>query len=264
VKITTWNVNGLRSALRSGLPRLVLESAPDILCLQEVKLSSGDIVPDLVLGPRYHAYYNCADTKGYAGVAVFTRTKPDSWSDRLFTCSGADRDGRSLLLEYENFSLLNLYIPHGGRDKSRLDYKLRVFDELIAFLGTWTGQPLLMVGDFNVAHHELDLARPKQNQTNTMFTPAEREKLDELETLGFIDAYRFLHPSVIGYTWWPFASDARNRNVGWRIDYQFVHEDLVDRISKVSLRQDVQGSDHCPVDLEISVALDAHRKHDGV
>ncbi len=251
MKIISWNVNGLRSVYRKGFIKRLENSNADIVCLQEIKIQKEQIPKDLLLNDSYHFnYYNFGIKKGYAGVAVLTKQKPKSVKLTL-GLKRFDKEGRILILEYLNFSLINLYLPHGGRGKENLDYKLEVYDYLLNYLKKIKDQRVILIGDFNIAHSELDLARPKDNLKNTMFTLEERKKLDDLLNLGFVDTFRCFNRDGGNYTWWPYYRDARARNLGWRIDYAFVSKSMVKNLKDVFILKDIMGSDHCPIGIEI-------------
>lgn len=251
MKIVSWNVNGLRSVSKKGFDFWFDKENADIVCLQEIKLQENQFSDNLSNYKGYFNYLNCAQKKGYSGVAVFTKKKPLSVETKL----GLDRfdnEGRMLRLDYEDFLLLNLYLPHGARDKSNLAYKLLAYQYLFKYLKNLKKKKIILIGDFNIAHKDLDLARPKENQKNTMFTPKERIQLDKLIGLGFIDTFRYFHPEEGGnYTWWPYFANARLRNLGWRIDYSFISQKLTSQLKKSFILPEVKGSDHCPIGIEI-------------
>ncbi len=254
MRIASWNVNGLRAAARHGFSAWFKAANLDILCLQEIKAGEKQLPPEIVNATGYQSFFNFASRPGYSGVAVFTKLKPLRVTREIFAGDRFNQEGRVLLLEFEQFTLLNLYIPHGGRDKSKLEYKLRSYASLLEFLRHYEGRPLVLVGDLNVAHHDIDLARPKQNRNNIMFTPEERQQLDGLFQQKLIDSYRLLHAEERSYTWWPYIANARQRNIGWRIDYIFVADLLQPFISEAAILKDVFGSDHCPVTINLELA----------
>lgn len=255
MKIISWNVNGLRSAYKSGALDWFEKTNFEILCLQEIKAQSLQL-QQLPLQPlkflNYHAYFNSAGKKGYSGVAVYTKKKPLSVEYKL-GLEKFDKEGRILKLEYPNFILINLYLPHGGRRKENLNYKLEVYNFLLKYLTKIKKQNLVLIGDFNVAHKDIDLARPKQNRNNIMFTPEERRQIDKLVKLGFTDTFRKFHKEGGYYTWWVYRANARQRNLGWRIDYAFTSKSLTSKLKNAFILSGVKGSDHCPIGLEIKV-----------
>lgn len=252
MKIISWNLNGIRSAARQGMLKWFDDTNADIVCFQELK-SNKEQVPTEILAKKYCSYFNTASTrKGYSGVAILAKTKPRSVKTELGH-NLFDQEGRYLELDYEKFKLINIYLPHGGRDKSKLPYKLEAYRCLRERLLALKGTPVVILGDFNVAHHDIDLARPKQNTKNIMFTPEERGQIDQLESLKLTDSYRALNKNAIQYTWWPWLANARQRNIGWRIDYIFVSNNLRNRLRNAAIYDTVKGSDHCPVGIEINL-----------
>lgn len=250
VKILSWNVNGLRAVHKRGFLKWLAETDADIVCLQEVRSQPNQLQFELVNHPNYHVYFNPATKKGYAGVAVYTKKKPEK-VERTLGLKRFDDEGRILRLEYPEFTLINLYMPHGDRSKKYVPYKLDCYTELLKELGKIKGKRVLVIGDFNIAHKEVDLARPKQNQKNTMFTPEEREQMDKIVKLGFMDTFRKFHKEGGNYTWWPYYADARRRNLGWRLDYAFASKSLVPRLKSAFILKQVGGSDHCPIGVSV-------------
>ncbi len=249
--IFSWNVNGLRSVYRHDFLGWIRHYSADIICLQEIKLQEAQVPIDVARLEGYHAYFSFAEKKGYSGVAVFTKSKPLRVTREL-GFEQFDREGRFLQLEFPDFTLLNLYMPHGGRMKEKLAYKLACYQRLFEYLGTWGDRPMILLGDFNIAHTELDLARPQGNKDNIMFTPEERQQLDRLVDRGFVDSFRQRHPNENGhYSWWPYGFEARPRNIGWRIDYAFVSKTLAAKTKNAIISPEVLGSDHCPVGVEL-------------
>lgn len=250
MKIVSWNVNGLRSVHRNGFLNWVKKEKADIICLQEIKIQEGQIPQELRDIKGYELYCNTGSRKGYAGVAVYTKQRPK----KVVTTLGLerfDREGRFLRLDYENVILIALYIPQGARDQRDMGYKLEVYDLLLNYLSRIRNKNVIVIGDLNIAHTELDLARPKQNMKNTMFTPEERLQLDRLEKIGFVDTFRARNKNSGGqYSWWPYFANARQRNLGWRIDYVFVSKSLAASVKKAFILPAVKGSDHCPVGIE--------------
>ena len=249
MKIISWNVNGLRSVYQKGTLKIDQMEA-DILCLQEIKASKEQLSPELVSPKGYYSYFNPAKKKGYAGTAVYSRQKPLSGEEKA-GFKEFDDEGRFLKLDYPQFSLINLYLPHGGRQKEKLAYKLAAYDYLLNYLQKFKEKKVILTGDFNIAHEEIDLARPKENKNNIMFTPEERARINRLVGSGFIDSFRKFYPDKRdAYTWWPYFANARARNLGWRIDYVFVTQKLAVKLKNAFILSEVKGSDHCPVGVE--------------
>ena len=252
MKLTTWNVNGIRSVLNKGaLQEYVLEAQPDILCLQETKAQPEQV--DLGMEfVGYHAYWNSAVKKGYSGTAIFTKEEPISVQYGL-GIEEHDQEGRVITAEYADYYLVTVYTPNAKRDLTRLSYRQVWEDDFLAFIKKLEEtKPVIFCGDLNVAHKEIDLANPKTNTKNAGFTKEEREKFDQIVENGLVDMFRYRYPDTVGaYTWWSYMGGARARNIGWRIDYFVVSEVLTSRIQEVKIRADVTGSDHCPVEMEI-------------
>lgn len=246
--IMSWNVAGLRAAVRKGLLDFVAAAAPDILCLQEVKARPEQVPGALARLPGHTLYLNPADRPGYSGTGVLCRREPLSL-DTGFD----DEEGRLQVLRWPAFTLVNVYVPNGKRDQARLDYKLRFYERLLDLLRAEAraNPALVLTGDINTAHREIDLARPRENRGVSGFLPAERDWLDRLEAAGFVDSFRHFHPAAVQYTWWSQVTRARERNVGWRIDYAHVSRALLPRVRRAFIMGEVTGSDHCPVGLEL-------------
>lgn len=269
MKIISWNVNGLRAVCRKGFWKWLKKFGADIVCLQEIKIQAKNLseVNRNLIGSQskilsaYNAdkttadmpirFFNYADKPGYSGVAIFTKRKPVNVELNIGH-KRFDSEGRFLRLDFKDFTLINLYLPHGGRDKKNLIYKLQVYKFLLEQLKKLKSKNIILIGDFNIAHTELDLARPKQNKNNIMFTPTEREQIDTLVELGFADTFRMFHKEENNYTWWPYFANARARNLGWRIDYCFTSKSLTPKVKSAFILPDVFGSDHCPVGIEIA------------
>jgi len=249
MKIVSWNVNGLRSVYKKNFSEWLGKIRADIVCLQEIKTQEEINQQNLFTPLAYQFYANYALKKGYSGVAVFAKKEPLKIKKNL-GLERFDKEGRMLYLEYPDFILINLYMPHGGRQKENLEYKLEVYKHLLNYLRKIKNKNVILSGDFNVAHEEIDLARPKENQKNTMFTPEERKQLDKIIKLGFVDSFRKFHQDTGHYTWWPYMANARQRNLGWRIDYIFVSENLVSKLKDAFILPEVAGSDHCPIGIE--------------
>ncbi|MBD3108474.1 exodeoxyribonuclease III [Bacillus sp. AGMB 02131] len=249
MKLISWNVNGIRACVNKGFLNYFHEMDADIFCLQETKLQAGQI--DLEL-EGYEQYWNYALKKGYSGTAIFTKKKPLSVSYGLGEREEED-EGRIITLEYENFFMVTMYTPNAKRDLSRLDYRLQWEDEVKDYLVKLDAvKPVIFCGDLNVAHTELDLKNAKANRGNSGFTDEEREKMSSLLGAGFVDTYRYMYPDKSDkYTWWSYMNSVRERNIGWRIDYFIVSERLSGNIVKADIHDQVLGSDHCPIILEI-------------
>lgn len=250
MKIISWNVNGVRACHKKGQFLSMVEAEdPDIVCLQELKAQEVDLPEELLNIPGYHSYFNTATKRGYAGVAVYSKEKPIS----VGKTNGLDRfdgEGRILKLKFKDFTLLALYIPHGGRQKENLEYKILCYKKLFEYIKK-SKEKIILAGDFNIAHTEIDLERPKNNKNNIMFTPEERATIDKLLDIGFIDSFRQFHQDGGHYTWWPWLANARARNLGWRIDYIFVANELSDKLKSADTLDKVYGSDHCPISIEL-------------
>lgn len=245
MKLVSWNVNGIRSVLGKGFASYLREANADVVCLQETK-ARPEQVSDRFDG--YEAIWNAADRPGYSGTAILTRRKPDSVQLGI----GApehDREGRVITADFGSFFLVNVYTPNSQRELTRLDYRTREWTPAFAtFLaGLQAEKPVIFCGDMNVAHREIDLARPKQNTRNAGFTIEEREAFDRVLAVGFLDSFREMEPSGGHYTWWSYMNGARERNIGWRIDYFCLSQPLRSRLLSAFIQPEVMGSDHCPV-----------------
>ncbi|MBR4073965.1 MAG: exodeoxyribonuclease III [Firmicutes bacterium] len=249
MKLITWNVNGLRACMDKGFLEYVNQEQPDAICLQETKMQEGQAEVPL---EGYQQYWNSAQKKGYSGTAIFTKHEPLSVSYDI-DAEGHDTEGRSITMEFEDFYLVCEYTPNSQDGLKRLDYRMEWEDARRDYLKKLDQKkPVILCGDLNVAHQEIDLKNPKTNRKNPGFSDEERAKFGELLEAGFVDSYRYLYPDVTGvYTWWSYRFNARKNNAGWRIDYFVVSERLKERIKEVTLCTDVYGSDHCPVMLEI-------------
>lgn len=249
MKLITWNVNGLRACMDKGFLEYVNQEQPDAICLQETKMQEGQAEVPL---EGYKQYWNSAQKKGYSGTAIFTKHEPLSVSYDI-DAEGHDTEGRSITMEFEDFYLVCEYTPNSQDGLKRLDYRMEWEDARRDYLKKLDQKkPVILCGDLNVAHQEIDLKNPKTNRKNPGFSDEERAKFGELLDAGFVDSYRYLYPDVTGvYTWWSYRFNARKNNAGWRIDYFVVSERLKERIKEVTLCTDVYGSDHCPVMLEI-------------
>lgn len=250
VKLISWNVNGLRAILKKEFLAYLEREKPDILCLQETKCTERDVVP--TWPRRYQAYWNSAARKGYSGTSILTKLEPLSVKSHIGVAEH-DNEGRVITAEYPEFYLVNVYVPNSKRDLSRLAYR-QVWDrDFLQFLKRLERRkPVIFCGDLNVAHREIDLANPKANVRNHGFTPEERAGLDAVVKAGFLDTFREFEPDGGHYTWWSTMTSARQRNVGWRIDYFFISGSLRPQLKKAFIRGDVLGSDHCPVGIELT------------
>lgn len=249
--LTSWNVNGLRAALSKGFLDFINNSNPDVVALQETKMEKGQAEVDL---PEYEEFWNSAEKKGYSGTAVFTKTKPIKASFGL-GIEEHDREGRVITLEYDNFYFVDVYSPNSKDKLARIDYRMEWEDVFRDYLLKLDKQkPVIVCGDLNVAHEEIDLKNPKSNRNNAGFSDQERNKFTELLEAGFIDCFRYLYPDARDrYTWWSYRFNARKNNSGWRIDYFLVSERLKDKIVDFIIHDTVTGSDHCPVSLLINI-----------
>ena len=247
MKLISWNVNGLRACVGKGFTDFVAEKQPDMLCLQETKLQEGQIDLDL---PGYHQYWNYAEKKGYSGTAIFTKTEPISVTYGI-GIDEHDHEGRVITAEYDDFYLVCYYTPNAQDGLKRLDYRMTWEDDFRAYLCKLDEhKPVILCGDLNVAHKEIDLKNPSSNRKNAGFTDQERGKMTDLLGAGFVDSFRSFYPELTGaYSWWSYRFNARKNNAGWRIDYFIVSEKLRDRMEGAAIHSDILGSDHCPVEL---------------
>ena len=250
MRFISWNVNGLRAVMKKGFEDIFLSLDADFFCLQETKLQAGQVSLDL---PGYETYWCYAEKKGYSGTAIFTKHTPLSVSYNL-GIHEHDTEGRSITLEYEDFYLVCVYTPNAQDELKRLDYRMRWEDDFRAYLCALDAKkPVIICGDMNVAHNEIDLKNPKTNIGNPGFSYEEREKFTELLESGFTDSFRYLYPDKTdAYSWWSYRAAARARNVGWRIDYFVVSDRLRESIKDAYILPEITGSDHCPVGLDIS------------
>lgn len=252
MKIISWNVNGLRSISKKGFGDWLAREKPDMCCLQETKVSESTLPAAVRDVDGYHSYFGFANRPGYSGVALYSREEPARVSYGM-ELDRFDEEGRLIVADYGRFVLVPTYFPNGGASPERLRYKLNFYEDYLDFLGQFSGRPIIICGDVNTAHKEIDLARPKQNEKVSGFLPEERAWIDRLLASGFVDAFRLFNQEGHQYTWWDQKTRARERNVGWRIDYFFVSRDLVGSISRCSILADVTGSDHCPICLELTI-----------
>ncbi len=249
MKLLSWNVNGLRAVMKKGFMDFFTSEDPDILCLQEIKLQNGQIdMPDI----EYHQYWNYAEKKGYSGTAVFTKKEPLDAFNGIGNPEH-DQEGRVITLEFDDFFLVNVYTPNSQRDLARLDYRMKWEEDFKKYLlDLDLKKPVIVCGDLNVAHQEIDLKNPKTNHKSAGFTPQERNKMSELLENGFTDSFRHFYPDAVDqYTWWSYFAKSRERNIGWRIDYFILSERLIPSMTSAFILEKIPGSDHCPVGITL-------------
>ncbi len=251
MKLISWNVNGIRACLQKGFMDFFSEINADIFCLQETKLSEGQLELEL---PGYHQYWNYAEKKGYSGTAIFTKKEPITVTYGIGV-EEHDHEGRVITAEYEDFYLVTVYTPNSQRELTRLSYRMEWEAAFLAYVkGLAEKKSVIFCGDLNVAHKEIDLKNPKTNRKNAGFTDEERSCFTTVVESGFIDTFRHFYPDMAdAYSWWSYMGGARAKNVGWRIDYFVVSEDLKERLTDAKIHPTVMGSDHCPVELELEI-----------
>lgn len=251
MKLISWNVNGIRACMQKGFEDFFKQADADIFCLQETKLQAGQLELELA---GYHQYWNYAVKKGYSGTAVFTKTKPLNVAYGI-GMEEHDQEGRVITCEFEDFYFVTVYTPNSQDGLKRLDYRMKWEDDFRGYLKHLEEtKPVIVTGDMNVAHQEIDLKNPKTNRKNAGFTDEERQKFTELLDAGFIDTFRYFYPDKPGeYSWWSYRFNARKNNAGWRIDYFLTSEILKDKLQSASIHQEIFGSDHCPVELELDI-----------
>lgn len=249
MKLISWNVNGIRACIQKGFIDIFNELDADIFCIQVSKLSEGQLELDI---PGYYQYWNYAKKKGYSGTAVFAKKEPVNVTYGL-GIEEHDNEGRVITLEYEEFYLVTVYTPNSQTKLKRLDYRMQWEDDFKTYLKKLEeNKPVIICGDLNVAHEEIDLKNPKTHRMNAGFTDKERNKMTALLNSGFIDTFRYFYPDRAGiYSWWSYRFSARQKNAGWRIDYFLVSESLKDKLVSADIHTDIYGSDHCPVELDI-------------
>jgi exodeoxyribonuclease-3 len=256
--LISWNVNGIRAAQKKGFLEWLDRVAPNIVAVQETKAHPDQLDEELREPAGYHTYWAYAEKKGYSGVALYSRQEPLEVTIGLGVAE-YDREGRTIVAEYRDYTLIAAYFPNGSRDHSRVPFKMAYKRDFLAYCQALraAGKKVIFCGDVNTAHQEIDLARPKQNQKSTGFLPQERAWIDQVVEAGYVDTYRQLHPDEEGaYSWWSYIGGARGRNVGWRLDYFFISPHLLPRVQMASIHPEVLGSDHCPVSLTLSNARD--------
>ncbi len=253
-KIVSWNINGLRAIFRKGFGTFLKKNNFDIVCVQETKIDENKVPDELKNVDDFNFYISSALRPGYSGVGIYTKTVPKNFG-KGFGIARFDAEGRILWHDYEDFILFNAYMPNGGREKKRLSYKLDFYNAFLSHLKNLLKDKknIILTGDINTAHKPVDLARPKQNENNTGFLPEERAWIDRLLDAGFIDAFRLFDSGPDNYTWWDYKTKARERNVGWRLDYFFISKSLKENIKDCKIMSEVMGSDHCPIMLELAI-----------
>lgn len=250
MKIVTWNVNGLRAVIKKDFIPSFKKLKSDIFCLQETKLQK-DQIPNEILDIKYNDYWSFAIKKGYSGTAVLSKSEPNSVKYGI-GCKDFDNEGRNITLEYDDFYLVNAYVPNAQPELKRIDFRTEYEDKLLKHLKKLDKiKPIIYCGDLNVAHEEIDLKNPKQNVGQPGFSDEERSMMTKLLKSGFVDVYRNLYPKGTDYTWWSYRANARENNTGWRIDYFIVSERFLGRIKDIKIHNEIYGSDHCPVELII-------------
>ena len=262
MRLVCWNVNGIRAAHRKGLLDWIHKDSPDILCLQETKASSEQLPMELRDIPGYESYYATAEERtGYSGVALYTRIHPAK-VDRGIGIDRFDREGRTMIAHFPDFVLCNIYFPNGKASPERLQYKMDYYEEFLGFVKRLRseGKAVVICGDVNTAHREMDIARPKENAKTSGFLPEERAWMDRLLENGFVDTFRAQHPDEVKWSWWDQKTRARERNVGWRIDYFFVSRDLMSKVSSSFIDDQVMGSDHCPIGIEMDSTAEVNAR----
>ncbi|MCE5214756.1 MAG: exodeoxyribonuclease III [Methanobacterium sp.] len=252
LRIICWNVNGVRAVYRKGFQEWFSEEEPDILCIQETKATRKQFPPSIRVVDGYHTYFNSAERKGYSGVALYTKIKPDK-IDKGFGIEEFDQEGRTLIADYGDFVLFNIYFPNGKMSKERLQYKMDFYDAFLEYADKLKeqGKNIVVCGDVNTAHKEIDLARPKQNEKISGFLPEERAWIDKFISHGYVDTFRVFNLEEEQYSWWSYRTRARERNVGWRLDYFFVNKEFMEHVESSYILSDVMGSDHAPVGLDL-------------
>ena len=254
MRLLSWNVNGIRAAQRKGFVDWVSQIGPDILCIQETKASPEQLSEELTAMPGYHACFSSAERKGYSGVATYSNVKPQDVAHGL-GIEKFDNEGRILRMDYADFTLFNIYFPNGKNSEERLDYKMEFYDAFLEHLGQLKrqGRNVVICGDVNTAHKEIDLARPKPNEKISGFLPVERAWMDQWVSHGYVDTLRMFNQEPGQYSWWDARGGGRSKNVGWRIDYFFVSESMKDKVTGAFIMPDVMGSDHCPIGIDLAI-----------
>ena len=254
MKMISWNVNGIRAAQRKGFLDWLSQEDPDVLCVQETKASPDQLSAEITSPEEYEVYFSSAERKGYSGVATFSKSKAENVAHG-FGIERFDSEGRTLQIDYGDFLLFNIYFPNGKSSDERLEYKMDFYDSFLKHLDQLMaqGRNIIVCGDVNTAHQEIDIARPKANEKVSGFLPSERAWMDLWISHGYVDTLRMFNHEPGQYTWWDARGGARSRNIGWRIDYFLVSEGLKDRVKSAFILPDVMGSDHCPIGIELDV-----------
>ncbi len=252
MNIYSWNVNGLRAVAKKNFVQWIEEENPDILCIQETKLQEAQLEENIKKLQGYYSYFSFAEKKGYSGVGMYTKVKPLCVKHGI----GIEKfgnEGRILIAEFEKFTLLNIYFPNGQMNEERLNYKMEFYDAILDYCNKLVEQhkKLIICGDYNTAHNEIDIKNAKANEKNSGFLPMERAWMDKFIANGYTDSFRYLYPEKVEYSWWSYKFKARERNAGWRIDYHFVSNNLLNEVKEAKILGEVMGSDHCPVMIKI-------------
>jgi len=252
MKLLSWNVNGIRAIEKKGFFEWLQKESPDVLCLQETKARPEQLTEKFIKPVGYYSYWSAAEKKGYSGVCIYSKIQPKSVVEGL-GIKEFDSEGRTLIADYGNFILFNIYYPNGGQSNMRVPFKMRFYGAFLAKVEKLRkkGKKIIVTGDLNSAHTEIDLARPKENEKNTGFLPQERQWVGKFIRCGYVDTFRHFTKDGGHYTWWDYYTAARARDVGWRIDYFFITENLLPKLKGAFILKDVMGSDHCPVGIEI-------------
>lgn len=253
IQLISWNVNGIRASERKGFSKWLNSQHPHIMCIQETKAQEEQI-PDKITETEYHTYFSSAEKKGYSGTAVLSIAEPEN-IETTFGIERFDREGRIIKAEYEQFTLYNVYFPNGKASDERLKYKMDFYSFFLDMMEKHieSDDSIIVCGDVNTAHREIDLARPKENEKNSGFLPEERAWIDNLLNAGFTDTFRYLNNEPDNYSWWDYKTKARERNVGWRIDYFFISNNMLKKLKKAEIMKDITGSDHCPVSITLEL-----------
>ncbi len=251
-RIISWNVNGIRAVQRKGSLKELFDLNADIYCLQETKINEETLTEEISTINGYNSYFSHAEKKGYSGVAIYSKTAPNS-IQMGFGIDIFDSEGRIIMADYGTFHLLNIYYPNGKASAERLQYKMDFYDAFLDYVEILKkeGKPIIICGDVNTAHQEMDIARPKENSKVSGFLPIERSWMDKFVNHGYIDTFRYLYPDEQIYTWWDQVTRARERNVGWRIDYFYINEEFKDLLVDAFILNEMMGSDHCPIGIDV-------------